>query len=132
MSRVLVPTAKKSSVPLQVSSSCPCAHAIDTQSEFTGPDDVFTVSFFASDTGQLQGAHLTHANITAGIAAIRAVLPLSKGIGSLDTIASAHSLSTSFGRAVAYTAILEGSSFATLDSTKLFHIEDGALISFYY
>jgi hypothetical protein len=27
---------------------------------------------------------------------------------------------------------LEGSSFATLDSTKLFHIEDGVLISFYY
>jgi long-chain acyl-CoA synthetase len=92
---------------------------------FVGPDDVFTVSFYASETGQLQGAHLTHANFTAGVAATRALLTVSNGISSLDTIASSHSLSTSFGRAIAYTAIFEGSSFATLDSTKLFHIEDG-------
>jgi long-chain acyl-CoA synthetase len=91
----------------------------------TDPEDVFTVSFFASETGQLQGAHLTHVNFTAGVAAARALLPPSNGISSLDTIVSAHSLSTSFGRAIAYTGIFEGSSFATLDSTKLFPIKDG-------
>ena len=91
---------------------------------------MFTVSFYASETGQLQGAHLTHSNFIAGVAASRTLLTLSNGISSLDTIASAHSLSTSFGRAVAYTAIFEGSNFATLDSTKLFHIEDGGHMSF--
>jgi long-chain acyl-CoA synthetase len=84
---------------------------------------VFTVSFFASETGQLQGAHLSHTNITAGVAAVRALMLSSNAISSLDTISSAHSLSTPFGRAVAYTAIFEGSSFATLESTKLFRIE---------
>jgi long-chain acyl-CoA synthetase len=92
---------------------------------FIGPDDVFTVSFYASETGQLQSAHLTHANFTAGVAAIRDLLPVSDDKPPLDAIVSAHSLSTSFGRAVAYTAVFEGASFATLDSTKLFHMEDG-------
>jgi long-chain acyl-CoA synthetase len=118
-------------VPLRVSSFCRCVLAIETKTKFIGPDDVFTVSFYASENGLLQGAHLTHANFTAGIAAVRALLPLSNGIGSLDTIASAYSLSTSFGRVVAYTAIFEGSSFATLDSTKLFHIEDGEQSEFH-
>lgn len=95
-----------------------------------GPDDVFTVSFFTSEAGRLQGAHLTHANVTAGVTAIRALLPQSNAISSLDTIISAHSLGTSFGRAVAYTAIFEGSSFCTLNSTKLFTIEEGKHLTF--
>jgi long-chain acyl-CoA synthetase len=85
------------------------------------------VSFFPSKTGQLQGAHLSHTNFTAGVAAIRALLPHSNGISSLDTIISAHPLSTPFGRAIAYTAIFEGSSFATLNSTELFHVENSAI-----
>lgn len=93
-----------------------------------GPEEVFTVSFFSSETGQLQGAHLTHANFTAGVAATRALLPLTNGISALDTIVSAHSLSSAYGRVIAYTALFEGSSFATLGSTNLFHIDEGELI----
>ncbi|KAK0210546.1 hypothetical protein DFS33DRAFT_1293946 [Desarmillaria ectypa] len=84
------------------------------------PSDVFTVSFFANGNGQMQGAQLTHENITAGVAAIRALLPASHPLSPLDTIVSAHSLSTAYGRAIAYTAVFEGTSFATLDSSKLF------------
>ena len=93
-----------------------------------GPEEVFTVCFFSSETGQLQGAHLTHANFTAGVAATRALLPLTNRISALDTIVSAHSLSSAYGRVIAYTALFEGSSFATLESTNLFHMEGGELI----
>ncbi|KII89018.1 hypothetical protein PLICRDRAFT_29438 [Plicaturopsis crispa FD-325 SS-3] len=86
------------------------------------PDDVYTVSFFESESGQLQGTQLTHANLTAGVAATRALVPLSNAISSLDTIVSAHSLSTAFGRAVAYTALYEGTSFATTNTTKIFRV----------
>jgi long-chain acyl-CoA synthetase len=82
---------------------------------------VFTVSFFKSDSGHLQATQLTHENLTAGVAAVRAVLPLSSAISPLDTIISSHSLSTSYGRAIAYTAVSEGTNFATLDSTKHYH-----------
>jgi len=88
-----------------------------------GPQDVFTVSFFATPSGELRGAALTHENITAGVASTRALLPFAGAISSLDTIVSAHSLSTAFGLAVAYTAIYEGTNFATLKSTALFHTE---------
>ncbi|OCH95584.1 acetyl-CoA synthetase-like protein [Obba rivulosa] len=83
------------------------------------PGEVFTVAFSASPSGELQGAELTHENLTAGVAAARALLPLSSAISPLDTIASAFSLSTPYGRAIAYTAIYEGTSFATLDSAKV-------------
>ncbi len=73
----------------------------------------------------MQGAQLTHENITAGVAATRALLPASHALSPLDTIVSAHSLSTAFGRAIAYTAIFEGTSFATLQSAKLFTFNDG-------
>lgn len=92
---------------------------------FLDPEDVFTVSFFESETGHLQGAQLTHENLTAGVAATRALLPLSSAISPLDTIVSAHNLSTAYGRAIAYTAIFEGTSFATLDSTRLFRLDEG-------
>jgi long-chain acyl-CoA synthetase len=87
--------------------------------------DVFTVSFFASETGQIQGAQLTHENLTAGVSATRAVLPISHVISPLDTIVSAHSLSTAYGRAIAYTALFEGTNFATLESSKLLRIDEG-------
>lgn len=69
---------------------------------------------------------MTHENLTAGVAAVRALLPLSHAISPLDTLASSHSLSTAYGRAIAYTAIFEGTSFATLMSSELYHTEDGA------
>ncbi|KAJ7738483.1 acetyl-CoA synthetase [Mycena maculata] len=88
------------------------------------PGDVFTVSFFASESGHIQGAQLTHANLTAGVAAVRALLPLSHVFSQVDTIVSAHPMGTAFGRVIAYTALFEGTSFATLESSKLFHADD--------
>ncbi len=43
----------------------------------------------------------------------------------LDTILSAYPLSSPYGRAVAYTALFEGTSFVTVDSTKLIKPEGG-------
>ena len=91
---------------------------------FAGAADVFTISFFESRPGHIQGAQFTHENMTAGVFATRALLPLSHAMSSLDTIVSAHSLSTPYGRAIAYTAIFEGTSFATLNSSKLYHVEE--------
>ncbi|KAG6919987.1 hypothetical protein DXG01_013336 [Tephrocybe rancida] len=85
------------------------------------PGDVFTVSYFEGIGGHVQGAQLTHENMTAGVAATRALFPLSHSLSALDTLVSAHSMSTAFGRAVAYTAIFEGTSFATLTSSKIYH-----------
>ncbi|TFK55202.1 acetyl-CoA synthetase-like protein [Heliocybe sulcata] len=84
------------------------------------PNDIFTVSFFSSRPGELRGAQLTHQNLTAGVAAARVLLPLSSAISPLDTIVSAHSMNTAYGRSIAYMAVYEGTSFATLDSTKIF------------
>ncbi|KAI0340515.1 acetyl-CoA synthetase-like protein [Trametopsis cervina] len=83
------------------------------------PKEVFTVSFYSTPSGELHGAQLTHENITAGITAIRALLPSSGSLSALDTLVSSYSLSSAFGRAVAYTAIFEGTNFATLASSKI-------------
>ncbi|KAI0080591.1 acetyl-CoA synthetase-like protein [Panus rudis PR-1116 ss-1] len=91
------------------------------------PTDVFTVSFFANPDGQLRGTSLTHENITAGVTSTRALLPLSGAISPLDTIVSGHSMSTPFGRAVAYTAVSEGTNFATLKSTRLLNLDESEL-----
>jgi len=88
------------------------------------PSDVFTVSFFSSESGHIQGAQITHENLTAGVAAVRGLVPLSHAFSQLDTIVSAHSLGTAYGRAIAYTALFEGTSFATLESSKLFHANE--------
>ncbi|KIK08144.1 hypothetical protein K443DRAFT_672626 [Laccaria amethystina LaAM-08-1] len=93
-------------------------------SPFSNTSDVFSVSFYESEAGLLQGAQLTPENLTAGVAAVRALLPLSHAISPLDTLASSHSLSTAYGRAIAYTAIFEGTSFATLASSELYHREE--------
>ncbi|KAI0003328.1 acetyl-CoA synthetase-like protein [Russula compacta] len=89
-----------------------------------GPDDVFTVSFYRDTNNEVRAAHLTHQNITAGVIATRALLPASAPFSALDTIISAHSLSTAFGRTIAYTALYEGTSFATLDSSKVFQLDN--------
>ncbi|EAU88139.1 acetyl-CoA synthetase [Coprinopsis cinerea okayama7 len=88
------------------------------------PSDVFTISLYEGKNGMIQGAQLTHENFTAGVAAIHALLPASHTFSTLDTIASAHSLSTAFGRAVAYTALYEGTGFATLPSSIIYEGED--------
>ncbi|KAG6821173.1 hypothetical protein H0H93_005393 [Arthromyces matolae] len=88
------------------------------------PGDVFTVSHFESASGHVQAVQLTHENITAGVAATRALFPLSHSLSQLDTLVSAHPLSTAYGRAVAYTAIFEGTSFATLTSSKVYHLNE--------
>jgi len=89
------------------------------------PQDVFTVSFYANGNGQIHGAQFTHANLTAGVAAINAMFPAAQALSRLDTIVSGHSLSTAYGRAIAYSAIYEGTSFATLASSNLFHSDEG-------
>ena len=91
----------------------------------SGPDDVFTTSFYRDTNDEVQAAHFTHQNVTSGVTAIRALLPPATPLSALDTIVSAHSLSTAFGRSVAYTALYEGSSFATLESSKLFQLDPG-------
>ncbi|KAF8892593.1 hypothetical protein BD779DRAFT_1436906 [Infundibulicybe gibba] len=93
-------------------------------SPLPNPGDVFTVSSFASSDGSLQQVQFTHEHLTAGVAATRALLPLSHALSPLDTIVSAHPLSTAYGRAIAYTAIFEGTSFATVDSSKLFYVDE--------
>ncbi|KAF9533356.1 hypothetical protein CPB83DRAFT_845124 [Crepidotus variabilis] len=85
------------------------------------PSDVFTTSFYKNSSGQIQGAQFTHENFTAGVAAIRALFPAAMALSPLDTITSAYSLSTAYGRAIAYTAIHDGTSFATVQSSELFH-----------
>jgi len=88
------------------------------------PKTIYTVSFSESPSGQLQAVQLTHQNFTAGVAATRSLVPVSNALSPLDTIVSAHSLSTPYGRTVAYTALFEGTNFATLQSTKLFHADE--------
>jgi len=83
------------------------------------PSDVVTISFYGVSNDTLLGVQLTHENIVAGVTATRALLPLSDGITPSDVVYSAHSLSTSIGRVISYTALYEGSSFATLESTQL-------------
>ncbi|KAG9000980.1 hypothetical protein FRB94_005056 [Tulasnella sp. JGI-2019a] len=83
------------------------------------PNDVFTVTFTGLENGQPQGVQLTHVNVTAGVAALQHIFPMSKAFSPDDTILSSHSLTTPFGRSMAYTALLKGCNFATLPSTSV-------------
>ncbi|OAX35006.1 acetyl-CoA synthetase-like protein [Rhizopogon vinicolor AM-OR11-026] len=87
-------------------------------------DSPYTVSFFESPSGERRGVQLTHENFTSGVTAIKSLFPVASSLSTLDTIVSAHSLSTPYGRAIAYTALFEGASFATLPSTTVFHVKD--------
>jgi len=84
------------------------------------PHDVFTVSYSIITGGRVLVTRLTHENVVAGTAAIRGLLPVSHALSPLDTLASAFSLSSAYGRAVAYAAIYEGTSFATLPSSQVY------------
>jgi long-chain acyl-CoA synthetase len=86
---------------------------------------VFTIAFSKTPGGMaLQAVQFTQQNLTAGVAATRSLLPVSSPLTPLDTIVSAFSLSTPYGRTTAYTAIYEGTSFATLNSARTF-VGDG-------
>ncbi|KAF8634354.1 hypothetical protein AX15_000965 [Amanita polypyramis BW_CC] len=80
--------------------------------------DVFSVAFYGEQSGDMRGVQFTHENITAGVAAVRALLPSASAFSTLDTIVSAHSLSSIYGRVIAYTAIYEGTSFTTLPGAR--------------
>ncbi|KAF7777471.1 hypothetical protein Agabi119p4_3543 [Agaricus bisporus var. burnettii] len=95
-------------------------------SKLPEPSDIYTMTYLSNEAGQLQVAQLTHENATAGVAATRSLLPISHALSPLDTIISAFSLSTAYGRVIAYTAIYEGASFATLPSSKMYHDEQPA------
>lgn len=95
------------------------------------PLQVFTVSFYQTPAGELRGAQFTHESITAGVTAIRSLMPSSGPLSSLDTVVSAHSLSSAYGRAVAYTALFEGANFASLASSKLVGTEHSQYPSIY-
>lgn len=61
---------------------------------------------------------------------MRALFPPSIALSTLDTVVSGHSLSTPFGRAVAYTALYECACFTTCGSTRIYYdsnIESGGL-----
>jgi long-chain acyl-CoA synthetase len=62
--------------------------------------------------------------MTAGVAATRALLPQTHALSPLDTIVTAHSVSTAYGRSIAYVALYEGASLASLASTKIYNIEE--------
>lgn len=82
---------------------------------------VFTIAFSKTPSGtSLQAVEFTQQNLTAGVASTRSLLPVSSPPTPLDTIVSAFSLSTPYGRTIAYTAVYEGTSFATLSSTRIF------------
>lgn len=84
-------------------------------------DHVFTIAFSKTPSGaDFRAAEFTQQNLTAGVATTRSLLPVSSPLTPLDTIVSAFSLSTPYGRSIAYTAIYEGTGFATLNSTRMF------------
>ncbi|KAG8906712.1 NAD-dependent malic enzyme, mitochondrial [Tulasnella sp. 403] len=85
------------------------------------PTDVYTVTFTEVDDHQPHGVQLTHLNLTAGVAVTQHIFPRGKPFAPRDSIVSCHSLTTPFGRSVAYTALLRGCSFTTLPSTSIFH-----------
>lgn len=88
--------------------------------------DVFSTSFYQTPEGEIAGAQITHDVLIAGVAAIRALFPVNSALSPLDTVISSHSMSTAYGRAVAYTAVYEGSAFATVPSADLYTIDERA------
>ncbi|KAJ3829994.1 hypothetical protein F5880DRAFT_1518298 [Lentinula raphanica] len=126
-SRVMASVASKVKVLLWTDVEREGVKVPKIMSPLPKPSDVFSVSFFADSDGHVQGTQITHTNLTAGVAAIHALFPVSALLSSLDTIVSTHALGSLYGRAVAYTAIFEGTSFATTESSKLFRADEGTV-----
>ncbi|KDQ12388.1 hypothetical protein BOTBODRAFT_176607 [Botryobasidium botryosum FD-172 SS1] len=87
--------------------------------EVPKPEDIVTTSYYDIKGETLIGVDLTHQNFTAGPTVIRHMLSIAAPFSPSSRILSAHSLSTPFGRALAYTALYEGSGIAALESTKI-------------
>jgi len=83
------------------------------------PADLFSTTYYAMTEEVPAGVHITHMNLTSGPTAIRQFFTLTTPLSPASTVLSAFPLATPFGRAIAYTALLEGSNFATFDSTSL-------------
>ncbi|KZT59819.1 acetyl-CoA synthetase-like protein [Calocera cornea HHB12733] len=84
-------------------------------------DDVISVTFYGNAAdGRPIGAEITHQNLTAGVTAVMNLFASGKSITATDTIISAFSLASPFGRAVAYAAVYNGAAFATVPSTALY------------
>ncbi|KAI0781105.1 acetyl-CoA synthetase-like protein [Trametes elegans] len=105
------------------------AHAEKLPLPIPNPNQVFSVAFYETPSGALEGVQLTHQNLTAGVAATRALMPPSSALSPLDTILSAYPLGTPYGRTIAYTALFEGTSFVTLESSKLIKPEDAPVLN---
>ncbi|EEB92920.1 hypothetical protein MPER_08497, partial [Moniliophthora perniciosa FA553] len=52
---------------------------------------------------------------------------MAHSVTTLDTIVSSHPMATAHGRAIAYTALYEGTSFATVTSSKVFRTDESSL-----
>ncbi|KAF8334058.1 acetyl-CoA synthetase-like protein [Cantharellus anzutake] len=83
------------------------------------PADIFSTAYHGVTKETPTGVHITHMNLTSGPTAIRQFFTLTSPLSPASTVLSAFPLATPFGRAIAYTALLEGSNFATLASTSL-------------
>lgn len=116
------------SSPPSMSFPLPLMHSA-TDDIIPAPERVFSVAFHQGHDGQMHGAQLTHQNLTAGVTAVRALVPPSAPLTGLDTVISAHSLSTAYGRSIAYTALLEGCSFGTLPTTRIFKTDDSVALA---
>ena len=116
---------KRVQVPPQICLRRPVSHVgstlFDEANHSSDVDHVFTIAFSENPSGaDFRAAEFTQQNLTAGVATTRSLLPVSSPLTPLDTIVSAFSLSTPYGRTIAYTAIYEGTGFATLNSTRMF------------
>ncbi|KAI6165643.1 hypothetical protein EDD17DRAFT_1793649 [Pisolithus thermaeus] len=99
------------------------AREYDHKSQSLGnPDDLYMLAFFEAPSGRMQAVRFTHENMTFGVAAIRTLFPPSMALSGVDIIVSNHSLSTPYGLAIAYSALHENASFATIDSTRLYNV----------
>jgi len=93
--------------------------------EKSKPAELFSTTYHGMKNEVPTGVHITHMNLTSGPTAIRQFFTLTTPLSPASTILSAFPLATPFGRAIAYTALLEGSNFATLDSTSLLQSANG-------
>ncbi|KIM28964.1 hypothetical protein M408DRAFT_329011 [Serendipita vermifera MAFF 305830] len=79
--------------------------------------DISSAHFYANENGVLRGAQFTHQNVVAGTTATINIFPTSQPWSESDSVVSAHSLSTPYGRSILYAALYTGSHFTTLPSS---------------
>lgn len=84
------------------------------------PSQLFTTAYHDRIRNTPVGVKISHQTLTAGPTAIRQFFTLSTPLSASSTVLSAFPLTSPFGRAVLYTAVMEGASFGTVESTSLF------------